>query len=143
MEHTNSSKLKVAKKRLDAFSLLEVLIVLVIIGILVLLALPDQTSVITKAKATEAKIQLQQLHALERANFFEYGSYTDDLKKIGFEQSKLVTDGGNAYYLVQVEEFTTQGFIGTATSVVDFDGDGTFNVWMIDQDKNLQEKQPD
>lgn len=132
-----------SRKQLDAFSLLEVLIVLVIIGILVLLALPDQTSVITKAKATEAKIQLQQLHALERANFYEYGSYTDDLKKIGFEQSKLVTDGGNAYYLINIEEFSPQGFIGTATAVVDFDGDGVFNVWMIDQDKNLQEKQPD
>ena len=31
------------------------------------------------------------------------------------------------------------GFVGKATAVVDFDGDGQFNVWEIDQDKSLRE----
>ncbi len=135
--------LKIVNKKVDGFSLLEVLIVLVIIGILVLLALPDQTKVITKAKTTEAKLQLQHLYALERAHFFETGKYSENLERIGFTQEKLVTDDGNAYYKIDIEELTSNGFLATATSVIDFDNDGVFNVWSINQDKELTEVQAD
>ena len=46
------------------FSLTELLVVIVIIGVLVLLALPRFTSVIDKTKTTEAKLQLKHLHTL-------------------------------------------------------------------------------
>ena len=130
-------------KKLEGFSLLEVLIVLVIIGILVLLALPDQTKVITKAKATEAKLQLQHLYSLERAYHFEYGRYSSDLDKVGFTQEELVTEDGNAYYLISVDQADNSSFRASATSVVDFDNDGTFNVWVIDENKKLEEVQSD
>lgn len=129
--------------KVDAFSLLEVLIVLVIIGILVLLALPDQTKVITKAKATEAKLQLQHLYALQRSYQFEYGSYTEELEKIGFSQEELITEEGNAYYLIQMQDISNSTFRATATAVVDFDNDGVFNVWEINEKKKLVEVTPD
>jgi type II general secretion pathway (GSP) G protein len=61
------------------------------------------------------------------------------LEELGFEQSRLVTDGGQANYLVEIVEASEHGFRATATAVVDFDGDGVYNVWEIDQDKNLRE----
>ena len=45
-----------------AFSLLEMLVVLVIIGILVLIALPNLMPLISKAKAMEAQQQLAFVH---------------------------------------------------------------------------------
>jgi type IV pilus assembly protein PilE len=36
-------------------------------------------------------------------------------------------------------EATDRGFKAQAIAVVDFDKDGVFNVWEIDQDKNLRE----
>jgi prepilin-type N-terminal cleavage/methylation domain len=42
-------------KKIKAFTLAELMIVLVIIGILVLLALPNLMPLISKAKSTEAK----------------------------------------------------------------------------------------
>ena len=128
-------------KKVKAYTLTEILIVLVIIGILVLLALPNLLPLITKAKSTEAKIQLEHLHTLEKSYFFEKSKYTSDLKELGFIQEKLTTDGkdGKANYKIEITQSTPTTFIARATEVVDFNGNGTFNVWEMDQDKNLTE----
>ena len=55
---------------LRAFSLPELLVVLVIIGILVLIALPNLMPLISRAKATEAQQQLTFLHSLEQSHFY-------------------------------------------------------------------------
>ena len=123
-----------------AFSLAELLVVLVIMGILVLIALPNLMPLISRAKSTEAQQQqLVFLHSLEQTYFYTYSRYTDDLEEIGFEQQKLVTDGGNANYLIEVTDVSESGFKARATSVVDFDKDGDYNTWEIDQDKHLVE----
>lgn len=126
-------------KQYPAFTLTEVLVVLIIIGILVLLALPNLLPLITKAKSTEAKVQLEHIHTLEKSFFFEKSKYTKDLSELSFEQQKLSTEGGQANYRIEITEINETGFKARATSVVDFDADGTFNVWEIDQDKKLIE----
>jgi type IV pilus assembly protein PilE len=126
-------------KRLAAFTLTEVLVVLIIIGILILLALPSLLPLITKAKSTEAKIQLEHVYTLEKSYFFEKSKYSKDLQELSYEQQKLSTEGGQANYRIEVTDVTENGFKARATSVVDFDTDGTFNVWEIDQDKKLTE----
>ena len=124
---------------LDAFSLPELLVVLVIIGILVLIALPNLMPLISRAKAAEAQQQLTFLHTLQRSNFYTYSRYSSSLEELGFEQQKLVSDGGHANYLIEIVEASEHGFRATATAVVDFDGDGIYNVWEINQDKELKE----
>ena len=124
---------------LDAFSLPELLVVLVIIGILVLIALPNLMPLISRAKAAEAQQQLTFLHTLQRSNLYTYSRYSSSLEELGFEQQKLVSDGGHANYLIEIVEASEHGFRATATAVVDFDGDGIYNVWEIDQDKELKE----
>ena len=128
-----------AKLELKAFSLPELLVVLVIIGILVLIALPNLMPLISKAKSTEAQQQLVFLHTLEKTHFYMHSRYSASLEELGFEQQKLVTDGGSANYRIEVTEASEKGLKAKATAVVDFDGDGTYNVWEIDQDKNLKE----
>lgn len=132
---------RILKRELKAYSLTEILVVMVIIGILVLLALPNLMPLITKAKSTEAKVQLQYLQTLQKNYFFEKSKYSGNLEEIGFVQEKLSTDGkdGKANYRIEIVRADQNTFLGRATAVVDFDGDGTFNVWEIDQDKNLKE----
>lgn len=127
------------KTKISAFSLTELLVVLVIIGILVLLAVPSLMPLISKAKSTEAQIQLGHLYTLEKNYFYMHSKYTNDLDELGFEQVKLVDQGGQANYRIEVSEASNSSFKATATSITDFDQDGNFNVWEIDQDKNLSE----
>lgn len=75
------------------FSLTELLVVIVIIGVLVLLALPRFTSVIDKTKTTEAKLQLKHLHTLQKSFFYEHDRYSASPGEIGYEQSPLVSEG--------------------------------------------------
>ncbi|HTK18470.1 MAG TPA: type II secretion system protein [Mucilaginibacter sp.] len=138
------TSLTLLKKRLPAYTLTEILVVLVIIGILVLLALPNLLPLITKAKSTEAKVQLEHIQTLEKNYFYEHSKYTTDLTELGFIQEPLSTDGkGHANYQITIPNATTTTFTARATAVVDFNGNGTFNVWEIDQDKNLKEVTPD
>lgn len=129
--------------KVSAFTLTEVLVVLIIIGILILLALPNLMPLITKAKSTEAKIQLQHVYTLEKSFFYEKSRYSTDLKEISFEQQPLTTQGGQANYKIEIIQASNNSFKARATSVVDFDGNGVLNVWEIDQNKNLVEVTPD
>ncbi|WP_428330279.1 type IV pilin protein [Mucilaginibacter sp.] len=133
------------QKKVKAYTLTEILVVLIIIGILILLALPRLMPLITRAKSMEAKMQLNHLQLLEQNYFFEHSKYSKDLTEIGFQQEKLVTDGsdGRANYKIEISNVSGTGFTAKATAVVDFNGNGTFNIWEIDQDKNLREITPD
>ena|ERR1700744_1969958 len=133
------------RKRVKAYTLTEILVVLVIIGILVLLALPNLLPLITKAKTVEAKTQLTHIQTLEQSYFYEHSKYSKDLTEIGFIQDKLTTESkdGRANYRIEITNATNTTFTARATAVVDFNGNGTYNVWEIDQDKNLKEITPD
>lgn len=131
------------KHLLKAFSLTELLVALVIMGILILLALPELMPLITKAKSTEAQVQLNHLYTLEKSFFYQNSKYSQSIDDIGFEQSKLVTENGKANYKIEVVEASTNSFKAVATAVVDFDGDGVFNIWEIDQNQNLKETTKD
>lgn len=133
----------IVRRKYQAFSLPELLVVLVIIGILVLIALPNLMPLISRAKSTEAQQQLVFLHTLEKSHFYTYSRYSASLEELGFEQSRMVTDGGNANYRIEIVEANENGFRATATAMVDFDGDGVYNVWEINQDKELKETTKD
>lgn len=122
---------------------MELLIVLIIIGILVLLALPNLMPLISKAKSTEAQLQLEHIHTLEKTYFYLHSKYSSDFTEISFEPAVLTTQGGNANYQIEVVESTNTAFKARATAITDFDGDGILNVWEVDQDKHIKEITPD
>lgn len=126
-------------KKVTAFNLQELLVVLVIIGILVLLALPNLMPLIAKTKSLEAQTQLKHLYNLEKQHFYMHSKYSNDFNQIDFDAPKSVQENGNANYSYEIIESTNNIFKARATAVSDFDGDGIFNVWEINQDQNLKE----
>ncbi|MBO0360811.1 prepilin-type N-terminal cleavage/methylation domain-containing protein [Hymenobacter sp. BT186] len=127
------------KGRLAAYTLTELLIVLVIIGILILMALPVLMPLISRTRSVEAKQMLTHLQTLEKTYFYEHSRYAASLDEAGFEQEKLTTEDGKANYRIEIINAGPTTFQARATSVVDFDGDGTYNVWEVDQDQKLTE----
>lgn len=124
---------------LKAYSMSEILIVLCIIGILIYLVLPNQTSVVTSAKSIEAQNMLSMIHGLEKSHFYRHSKYTQDFDALGFEQASTIDQGGQAVYKIEIIEASLNTFKATARSLQDFDGDGVYNTWEIDQDRILKE----
>lgn len=131
--------MKVVQKSLRGFTLTEMLVVLVIISILVLLALPKLMPLVTRAKSKEAQVALGMVKTLENSYKLENDRYSDDLKTIGFEQEKLVSQGGSAKYSITIVKADANTFEAKATAVVDFDNDGNFNTWTLTEDGKIVE----
>lgn len=129
--------MKKKRKNESGFSLIELMIAIVIIGILATIAVPKYLSVTRKAKETEAKMMLSQLHSLEENYYHENDVYSSNLDEIGFEQETLKTEGGRARYKIKIEKADTIGFIAIAESVIDFDKDGVFSIWEVKEDGNI------
>ncbi len=126
-------------KKFPAFNLQELLVVLVIIGILLLLALPNLMPLISKTKSLEAQTQLKHIYNLEKQYFFMHSKYSTDFNTIDFEAPKTVQENGNANYTYEIIETSNTAFKARATSITDFDGDGIFNVWEIDHNDSPRE----
>jgi len=120
-------------KKIKAFTLNEMLFVLAVIGILLLLAYPNLMPIITKTKAQEAKIQLKYISNLQTQFFYINSRYSNELDEIDFLAPLTQKDGGTSLYNYEIIEVSGNTFKARAQAVVDFDGDGTYNVWEIDQ----------
>ncbi|SHI85910.1 type II secretion system protein G (GspG) [Aquimarina spongiae] len=119
--------------KLKAFNLQEMLLVLAIIGILLLIALPNFLPLIAQTKAQEAKIQLSTISNMQTQYRYLNSKYSLDFSEINYEAPTTVQNGGTANYSYEIIEASVSNFKARATAVVDFDGDGTFNVWEIDE----------
>ncbi|MDO5968992.1 type II secretion system protein [Flavivirga aquimarina] len=135
----NILKSNTKKGHLKAYSMSEILVVLCIIGILIYLVVPNQTSVVTSAKSIEAQNMLSMIHGLEKSHFYRHSKYTTDFNELGFEEALTIDKGGQAVYKIEVIEASMNTFKATATALQDFDGDGVYNTWQIDQDRILKE----
>jgi type IV pilus assembly protein PilE len=120
-------------KKVNAYNLQEILVVLVIIGILLLLALPNLMPLISKAKSTEAQLQLSHIYNSQTTYRYMYSKYSLELNEIDFETPKTVNNNGRSNYSYEILSATGNSFKARATAITDFDGDGVFNVWEIDE----------
>lgn len=109
----------------SGFSLIELMVVIVVIGILAALAIPRFTGVSNKAKAVEAHTNLKFLYDLELDYYQLHDHYLpveegQDNPELGFKTPKP-QDGARYTYRVEVSE---TGFAATATERVDINKDG-------------------
>ena len=124
------------KKKIPGINLQEMLIVLAIIGILLLLALPNLMPLITKAKSVEAQTQLKFIYNAQTTHRYMYSKYSPNINELDFVPPKTVKENGSANYQYQIISADNGSFKARAEAITDFNGNGVFNVWEIDESGN-------
>lgn len=128
MGHGFCMTLPSTRKRFHGFSLMEVMIVVVIIGILAALAYPNLEKYLKRARQTEAKTNLSAIYTAQKIYFTFHQSYADDIKKLDLS---LVQ--GDPYTFTM--EASTSTFKAQAEGNID--DDDALDIWTIDQNKIL------
>ncbi len=103
-------------KSTKAFTLTELLVVIILIGILAALAIPRFGKTTDQAMELEATLALEKIYQLQNIYYLKNKRYSSDLDQLGFEQEELVDDNGNgrARYLIAVENANETGYRATA-----------------------------
>ena len=128
------------KRNEKGFTLIELMIVVVIIGILAALAIPRFMRATTKSKQSEAKQVLKQIYTMQHSYRQEYDTYWGN----GITASAAA---GTAFGRIGVDIMTTarytysmvaaaNTFLCTATSGV-LDDDAAVDTWTIDHNGDL------
>jgi type IV pilus assembly protein PilE len=91
---------------------------------------------ITKAKTIEAQTQLKAIYNAEKQYYFMNSKYNTDFSELDFESPKTVKENGSANYVYEVIQAGGAEFKARATAITDFNGNGIYNVWEIDQNGN-------
>lgn len=123
--------------REKGFTLIELMIVVVIIGILAALAIPRFMQATTKSKQSEAKQLLKQIYTMQRTYRQANNSYGDD---------GVTAAAGASFPQIGVEIMATALYsysmvaaanTFTCTATANLDDDATDDVWTMDNNGNL------
>ena len=128
MGHGFCITLSSTRKRFHGFSLMEVMIVVVIIGILAALAYLNLEKYLKRVRQTEAKTNLSAIYTAQKIYFTLYQSYTKDINELDLSMAQ-------GLYTYTIQEASTSTFKAQAEGNID--DDDALDIWTIDQNKIL------
>ncbi len=96
------------KEKMNGFTLVEVMIVVVILGILAAFALPSYQNSVTKTKRTEGKALLLEAAQEQEKIFTQSNAYSTDI-------TDFTADSDNGYYKLSFSASSATSFTFAAT----------------------------
>lgn len=135
------SRMEMKINQKSGFTLIELMIVVVIIGILAAMAIPRFMSATVRTKQSEAKLILKQIYVNERT--YRQGTINTTYYNPAGPASALAP---NAFATIWVEimpgALYTYNIVATpntftATATCNIDDDATIDTWTMDQNGNL------
>ena len=109
------------------FTLIELMIVVLLIGILASMAVYTYRMMVNKARITQAKTVLSHLTKTEATYFSDHDRYTDDVALLNFDPVKY-----NYYEVTVVLDNDAMNYTGIATGVDVMTGDR----WYVTKDRD-------
>ena len=128
MGHGFCMTLPSTRKRFHGFSLMEVMIVVVIIGILAALAYPNLEKYLKRARQTEAKTNLSAIYTAQKIYFTLHQSYAEDINELDLSLAQ-------GLYTYTIQDASTSTFKAQAEGNID--DDEALDIWTIEQNKIL------
>lgn len=152
----------------QAFTLIELMIVIGIVALLAAIAIPSYSKFIAKSKRTEAYMNLHAIYAAQKAYWAEHGKYSTQLNgtnSVGWKPEGYHGGGetenfhytygftgseGQHYFTGKLKTAATflngsradnQGFIAFAAG--DIDGDGKPDILSVDENNMIKVVQDD
>jgi type IV pilus assembly protein PilE len=96
----------------NGFTLIEVMITVVIVGILASIAYPSYTSFVTKSGRSEGVAAVMRVSNLQEQYYMDNRSFAEDMTKLGLLAEPFLTESG--YY--SVDSVGTTSYTITATA---------------------------
>lgn len=112
-----------------AFTLVELLVTVVIVGVIAAIAIPIYTKYVAKARQQDARGQLTAIRQAQEIYKLQYSAYTTNTALLSGWKSSL----GRYTFSITGAAATTF----TAQASGNIDGDATIDVWTIDEAGNL------
>jgi len=104
--------------RARAFTLVELLIVVAILGIVAAIAVPSYAGYLTQVRRSDATILLTEAAGEQVRYFSEFNAYTSDLRELGYALADAVpSDEGHYTLSAAVDAADPSRFVLTATPV--------------------------
>lgn len=97
-------------RKIRGFTLIELMVAVVIIGILAAIAYPNYRDFVTRSKRNEAKAALLQIATNQERWYLNNNQYTLNLAEVGVN---AITDSGS--YAIAITSATANNFTATAT----------------------------
>jgi type IV pilus assembly protein PilA len=134
------------------FSLIELMVVVAIMAFLAMIAIPNFTRFLAKAKRAEAYMNLHSIYAAEKAYFAEHGTYSDILNGEGgigwkpegktyYSYGFSGAEGRNNFIgklgaQISGSRADKTGFVAVAAG--DIDNDGDVDILTIDENNDIK-----
>lgn len=128
-------------KQKSGFTLIELMIVVVIIGILAAMAIPRFMSASVRSKQSEAKLNLKQVYNMQRT--FRQGIQVGPSR---YGDNGVTATAGGRFIEIGVEimvpaaytyVMVANGNSFSCTATANIDDDATIDTWVIDETGNL------
>lgn len=132
-------KENILNKKVRGGTMENVLFAMAIVGIIVALAVVNYAPQTSKAKALEAQEQLKFISTLQEMHHYQYSKYSNDLQELDFIAPKTVKQGGPSNYAYEILNADFSSYKVQARAVVDFNKDGKFNLWEVDENNVVRE----
>jgi prepilin-type N-terminal cleavage/methylation domain-containing protein len=116
-------------KRQNGFTLIEMLVTIAVMSLIVVIALPQYSRYVAKARQPDAQGQLMAIRQAQEIYKLQYGTYTSATAGLSGWQNTV----GRYTFTITAASATTFG----ASATGNIDSDATNDVWTIDQDGTL------